>query len=256
MPAKILTSSRFEYSDVKTYVMCIKQASNGSTPLSSYLAAGTGKSVRVYGQWLRHHCKYGIIDVFKINKTAYDDVNGQCKAKGYDHAQPSDDAHLSSYPFQTDDQISEYYRHKTPFTFEHIEAISVSECFHEEGRGANKGKPGAGGVSGAPTGGVGGAGGSRVAESMGGGAGGNGSQGASPGSAGVISGGSGSFGNISEGESGSSGSNFTTGGLGGEIGPSNGTAGSENGTPGGNGTTAGERLITFTVWLTMVAKFL
>jgi len=78
--------------------------------------------------WVQYNCKYGTLDAFKIDQSTLDNVTAECKAKGYEHPQPGDDMHPSSYPFQVDQTITEYFRHRTPFGFSHNPPTPVDRC--------------------------------------------------------------------------------------------------------------------------------
>lgn len=105
-----------------------------TTPESDYLTGPGGKSVSVTGTWVPYKCKWGLVEAFLIEEQQYQDLNKQCQAKGYEFAQPSDDAHPATYPFQYDLILGQFYRHRTPFSFNKIPETPADRCMGEDRR--------------------------------------------------------------------------------------------------------------------------
>lgn len=114
---------------VKAFVACVKPDPATDKPVSvSLMDKSKKKSIKVWGEWTYLRCKMGLVEAFKVSKAVYDDVKEQCQNLDYDHPQPTDDAHTASYPFLVDGKLTEYWSHRTAFTFNHEPPTPVDRC--------------------------------------------------------------------------------------------------------------------------------
>jgi len=122
------------FGDTYTYVMCLKRdagAGINTKPTWDWLQRDSG-NVQIKGKWMPYMtCSYGTTTPYQVLPAAYQKVLDLCKGLGYEDAQPADSIASNWYPFQIDQQVTEFF-HETSYllgvTYDRIPQKTVDKC--------------------------------------------------------------------------------------------------------------------------------